>query len=105
LHYQITVKIKPLYLTHYTYYMTSSTIRGRTKILGFPTCFELLIVFTFLQNGPVLVALPQGGKSSKMHTTKPNRQPQFLETSTLESVRSLRTEPTHSQAKKTAETA
>ena len=38
-HYQITVKIKPLYLTHYTYYMTSSTIRGRTKILGFPACF------------------------------------------------------------------
>jgi hypothetical protein len=26
LHYQITLKIKPLYLTHYTYYMASGTI-------------------------------------------------------------------------------
>ena len=33
------------------------------------------------------------------------RQPQFLETSRLESARSLHTEPTHSRAKETAETA
>ena len=26
-HYQIAVKIKPLYLTHYTYYLTSNTTR------------------------------------------------------------------------------
>ena len=33
------------------------------------------------------------------------RQPQFLETSRLESARSLHTERTHSRAKETAETA
>ncbi len=53
----------------------------------------------------VPVALPQGDKSSKMHATKPERQPQFLETSRLESARSLHTERTHSRAKETAETA
>jgi hypothetical protein len=66
---------------------------------------EILPVTTaMVLRQPALVALPQGGKSSKMHTTKPKRQHQFLETSGLESARSLHTEPTHSHAKETAET-
>jgi hypothetical protein len=61
---------------------------------------EILLVTTaIILRQHVLVALPQGGKSSKMHATKPKRQPQFLRTYWLKSARSLHTELTHSWAK------
>ena len=46
-----------------------------------------------------------GESTQNASVRKRKRQPQFLETSRLESARSLHTERTHSRAKETAETA
>ena len=48
---------------------------------------------------------PRRWQNREMCTTKPKGQPQFFETSRLESARSLHTERTHPRAKETAETA
>jgi hypothetical protein len=55
---------------------------------------EILPVTTaMILRQPLLVALPRGaGISSKIHATKPRRQPIFLKTYRLELVRSLHTE-------------
>jgi hypothetical protein len=44
-HYQIAVKIRPLYLTHYVYYLTSNTTGVASNITKFPY-WLVLNIFT-----------------------------------------------------------